>query len=85
MENIIWEEQPKKKTNSETLAYKKQYYEENGDVLKERVLNYYYVKKYGKSREEVINDKNIQKQQKLQAQLERLQSKIAAATTATAK
>lgn len=79
--NIIWEEQPKKKTDKETLDYKKQYYQENGDVLKERVLNYYYVKKYGKTREEVVYDKSIKKQKMLQAQLARLQEKIAASNS----
>ena len=82
MNNIIWEEKPKKKTDAETLEYKKQYYQENGEVLKERVLNYYYVNKYGKTREEVIHDKNIKKQEMLQAQLARLQTKIAASAAA---
>jgi hypothetical protein len=80
--NIVWEEKPKKKTDTETLDYKKQYYQENGDILKERVLNYYYVKKYGKSREEVVYDKAIKKQEMLQAQLARLQTKIAASAAA---
>jgi hypothetical protein len=79
MNNINWEDQPKKKTDKETLEIKKQYYQENSEVLKERVLNYYYVKKYGKSREEVIYDKAIKKQQMLQNQLDRLQAKIAKA------
>lgn len=53
------------KTPSDVRLYKKLYYMSNKDQIKEENLNSYYMKKYGKTREQHIEDKKLQKRLKL--------------------
>ena len=63
------------KTPSDVRLYKKLYYMSNKDQIKEENLNSYYMKKYGKTREQHIEDKKLQKRLKLIKKLNDLSEK----------
>lgn len=64
------------KTPVKRLIAKKLYYMDNAERVKDHNLNSYYLKTYGKTRDEIKGEKEINRKQKLELQLAKLQARI---------
>jgi hypothetical protein len=64
------------KTPMKRLIAKKLYYMDNAERVKDHNLNNYYLKTYGKTRDEIKGEKEITRKKKLELQLAKLQAKM---------
>lgn len=64
------------KTPANKRLYKKVFYKENCERIRQYNLNSYYIKKYGKSRDDIRTEKETKRKMKLESQLARLATKM---------